>query len=947
MAPPGKRTTKPGKVGNPDFKRIKAKVGKRAPKALNDTDVSFKAVSLNVQKQTVASERNKLVDGELLTARGRSIQDLTLQLQHHAHTARFSAAKGLKDLISGKCTNPEIVQHFLSVLVPAIAKCCIDEDNDVRELGLAVLREMIQKLNLVEGSDASISLRPFLPLLMAFISSALSSLHKSTRLDGAAALQVLSISVPVLVAPYVTEVLPAFVRLLSDRNQGIKTAPESNSSAAPAGGKKRKRAQAKSAKGAQHLLLQSLTSLLQAGYDQSQSSYEGASQPTETLTESDLVFTRGGRSRNALFVQGRPSVRRTLPSVASLADFSPLDNVSTVRGDTCDTFLEPEPATDVLGRLRDSFVETSQKAPGQDQSTYLVLAKALRIFWQSYGRDTYERYGNEKFRKVCLQMQSLILDVFPLRGVMLAEEALEEANSELCLTLVGMSSKLGLESRKEEWTETVMHYVQSTLEKSKASNDEVAFSTARTSMEVFGQLLFLRSGDEPILGSKARTAMVDTFCSVFFPGGGVEASVVCSAGGRQAVTLARKVFEQSNYDIHRAGEEFGAAALAIAMGLPHYVTAWGSEYPSDSSSAILLLHNIVRRIDDPSHPLLAHLRTQLEPIVESRPVKGSGKLSATTLEQFSSPMLQRLTVGLFVMLGAPTTKTLAGLGEMCARCHSNLGTMSISRDVAALIMGSVHSFRRSMSVQSYLSFVIDCTGLMKIRETALVDKSVESEDPNEMKVSWKRLLEFDNGLCEACCCFTDCGSLKVLPMMFPLLSTWLDCSKTDDMKNRDVLQLRGALCFLAMFSVDIKTASTCDSIFPLLSEGSEQVILRAICRFAELAPTTEDADPTGVLGSVRPLLSLLESERPLFAKTFHSLVSTLATMNGTAQSRVLHFLLTCVKSPQLATVVKEESKELLPAAKAMETSLAEGPLEGLAGRVLAELELLATSTSVP
>ena len=36
-----------------DFKRIKAKVGKRAPKKLNDTETNFQSTSLHVRKQVV------------------------------------------------------------------------------------------------------------------------------------------------------------------------------------------------------------------------------------------------------------------------------------------------------------------------------------------------------------------------------------------------------------------------------------------------------------------------------------------------------------------------------------------------------------------------------------------------------------------------------------------------------------------------------------------------------------------------------------------------------------------------------------------------------------------------------------------------------------------------------------------------------------------------------
>lgn len=953
MAPPSKKRPAAKQAANPDFKRIKAKVGKKAPKPVNETDTTFRSASINVQKQTVA-DREIGDNKTLVTARGRSIQELTLQLQHPASAARLSASRGLKDLVLGKQTSPEVVQKFLSVLIPAIARCCVDEDDDVRELGLGVLREMIQKLNLVADGNTSISLRPFIPLLIAFVASALNSLDKRTRLDGAAALQILSNAVPILVAPYAIDVFPAFVRILSDRslqNQGVKTEIENGSSTKGGGKNRSKRSQSpgKSAKGGQHIVLQSLVSLLQSVNTLWRVSRGTMSQQVQALADPDLIFATGGRSRNALFLEGRYSQRRNLLTISSMKDFPSLNELEVhsdqnnplAKGDTNVKKLLPAPATDLLGKLRDAFVETSQSTTTQDQGTYLVLARAFRLFWESYGNDIFGRYEStdewEKLRKICLQIKSLILDVFPLRGVALAKEALEEANADLCLLLVGMSSEVLLQNEKEEWTESVLVYVKSSLEKYQTAPDDAS----RTLMDIFSQLLFLRSGDEFVLGKEPRASMMDSVCSVFFPDGAVDPSIACSTGGRQAILLVREVFESFNYEIERVEAEFGAAAVIISKGLSHYLTAWGSSFPSDSSSVMLLLHDIVRRIDDPNHSLIIDLRSQLEPIVESRSVKGSGKLSGSSiLERYPSAHLQRLTVGLFAMLGAPTAKIMAGLSKICARCHSNMDKDCVTQDVATLIMGSLHANRKTMPMQSYLSFIVECTGLTKVEEAALVAKDLIKENTTEARLNWKRILELDTGIQEACRCFTDCGSVKVLPMIFPLLLTWLASSDPAVMTNRDALKTRAALCFLAIFSFDLKSASAHDSIYSLLKDGSEEVVMSAVCRFAQHSPTTPETEAGLATATIRPLLAIFQSEQTLFPKTFAALARDLETMEGAAQANVLTFLLAGIKSAELDVVLRLVSANLLPHAKKTEASLAKGPLEGLARSILAELELM-------
>ena len=171
-----------------DFKRIKAKVGKRAPKKLNDTETNFQSTSLHVRKQVVnihddnsSGEKggNKTNTVRLLvSSQGRSISDLSLQLSHPAAAVRRSAAKGIQDAVVQN-TSSIIVENdddfeddverrttmmmvrmmraHLSELVPVVAKCCIDADGDVRAIGLTVLQYIVNKLITASASSESLS----------------------------------------------------------------------------------------------------------------------------------------------------------------------------------------------------------------------------------------------------------------------------------------------------------------------------------------------------------------------------------------------------------------------------------------------------------------------------------------------------------------------------------------------------------------------------------------------------------------------------------------------------------------------------------------------------------------------------------------------------------------------------------------------------------------------
>ena len=247
-------TKKRKAAGTSDFKRIKAKVGKRALKPANETDTSFRTASVTVGQQNVAQSQEQQeqqrrlaasgkrkddgnFDGsddddellELYSTRGRSIEDIVSHLRHPAPNVRISAARGLKDAVCRSEATPTLICNHLAVLIPVCAKCCVDDDAEVRQLSLSILREVISKVcasttsnkedNNGETTGSSTGykfLRPFIPLLMAHVTSTLNSLDRKTQLDGTLVVAMLSSAIPSFVAPYRTEILPAYVAILSN-----------------------------------------------------------------------------------------------------------------------------------------------------------------------------------------------------------------------------------------------------------------------------------------------------------------------------------------------------------------------------------------------------------------------------------------------------------------------------------------------------------------------------------------------------------------------------------------------------------------------------------------------------------------------------------------------------------------------------------------------------------
>ena len=190
-----------------DFaKRPKAKVGKRAPNRMNATDTSFKTASVAVRSQGKSLDKNKATkDGssssttansaaarmELASSRGNALSTLQMSLRHHAPAVRASGLKGIRDSVQSLSSledttlGTSILEANLPSLLPNMCRCWLDEDDDVRSLAIQLFGDVLKNLReSYEQSDLK-CLVPFVPFLCAYASSALNSLDRDIRKDGA------------------------------------------------------------------------------------------------------------------------------------------------------------------------------------------------------------------------------------------------------------------------------------------------------------------------------------------------------------------------------------------------------------------------------------------------------------------------------------------------------------------------------------------------------------------------------------------------------------------------------------------------------------------------------------------------------------------------------------------------------------------------------------------
>jgi hypothetical protein len=966
---------KSGNAKNADFKRIKAKVGKKAPKPANVTDTAFRAASLQTSSQTSftnggAPAANLSDDVSLYSARGRSLQSLASQLSHPAAAVRASAAKGLYDLVSGAAatatgaTSSSLLQAHLSALIPAVGKCVVDEDSEVRTVGTNILRETVNKLN----EKATMALRPFIKLLIAFVASALNSLDRDSRRDGAILVELLSSSVPTLVAPYAVELLPALIRSLDDRDTRLPKQPGINGSS-DTGTKKRKRRlpsvvsnKSTANLNGRHLLLQSLVTLLQSAATLTGSSKSETQQQSATgeyLSEPDLIFGTGGRSRNAVILRGRPTRRLAqLSPIQKLTDLPSLEafRLSLARNDGpikvgLNTSLPPKTVQQLYHKLRDCFVETTQRGyfdakqgyvmTVTDLSTFLLVAKALRLTWDVFGNEWSQLQAESDvadMRKSFAQAVSLILEIFPIsRADEATQVVADDVNGELCVTLVLMgptSANQGKE--KTGWADKVVAHVLTSMDEMHVQCHQASSMSPTSARSVFAVLngLVLTG----LCNVKSQNRLISMFSSTFFAPESKDSARMCTSICRQATDVANRIFERMNYDIDKASEPMQKLAVDVLKTIPAYLVAWGAIYIPESSSAIALLHHLVRRLGDEDKSMLdlGKLRNDLDQLMMVSESMQKQKFTtwSTVLECYP-PTLQRLFVSLIIMLGKPSDITLKLLGRISARCQAK----GDPDKLAIYVAQSMFSIRKTVSMSSFLTFLIDGTGVFLFEESAFHSKP-KTEGDNR----YIRLFELDNGVRLAATNLVACGSsAKTLPMLEALLSTLIrSCDVTKTSTQRELFRIRAGFSILALFALDLRRQGS--SIFDILPRAFKVQAMAGIGRLLAHAPSLDSESNENIDRAlqawIRPVVTLLASEDGLLVDSFTVLVSSLHNWPDTHRTSAVQTLLLVIRAPTLAPVFRRSDIAAMVAqAKVLEQASAESPLASIAGQVVAELEL--------
>ena len=196
-----------------DFKRVKAKVGRKAPKPATHTDTSFQTRRLVLREQSVVADKG----GAAVSSHNLTIGELLVRAKHHNSGVRREALDGLAEvLVQSSPAGRAQVRAQLAAVVTTTVEVINDEDRAVRVAYRGLLRALMQQQPQQEEEKGAHWCSPFFKLLMFHVCAGLSSIHLAIKLDALLALDLLlGPFAQRVIAEFEEELVPLFASLIS------------------------------------------------------------------------------------------------------------------------------------------------------------------------------------------------------------------------------------------------------------------------------------------------------------------------------------------------------------------------------------------------------------------------------------------------------------------------------------------------------------------------------------------------------------------------------------------------------------------------------------------------------------------------------------------------------------------------------------------------------------
>ena len=190
----------PKKNNEPDFKKVKQKVGTKKVNP-RETNVNIRTKRIRIQEQSIMRE-----DEDMVNYRNKSLNDLVSQFTHYNAGVRKEAVLGLRDLFT---QNEILYTTSLSVLVTKTIPLLLDVDVGVRQALVTVYSSML--VNVSQGQ-----LLPFSGLICVFVNNGLTSINPAIRRSSLLMVQTLLKVDPSVFRDSTVKLLSSMVKLTVD-----------------------------------------------------------------------------------------------------------------------------------------------------------------------------------------------------------------------------------------------------------------------------------------------------------------------------------------------------------------------------------------------------------------------------------------------------------------------------------------------------------------------------------------------------------------------------------------------------------------------------------------------------------------------------------------------------------------------------------------------------------
>lgn len=904
-----------GKAGNPDFKRLKAKVGKRAPKKLNSTDTSFKAASIRVASQIQSLQRSDAGDpsnvAQLVSSKvsGKNLQSLTEALSHHVLASRKSALTGIRDIISQCSTSHQgnVRDLFVFVLALLARHACVDEDDEVRESARLGLNSLFAALTHSQDldEDAVYVIQPFVPLLSAYILSGLNSLDNNARRDAVAVAELCFMTFPRAFGDgRAHSMIPALLKVLSSTRRKISDVSKKKKK------KKKKSRETASSNafsndlnseanvGGRVATLRALITIMRAS-DRIPNDNFGFTTVKYVSSSHKFNFILGGIGSNALLLT-RNSPSRVAKSCffcghePSTVDLSmifnekdkrnPLNSVSNEERVSLSTCI------DVLQKLRDYWVELMQTGikhgPGiairlGDVDEASAILQAMSIFWRQYCKselaETKVDLRNSdqlKLQKVAQGIITLQLQDFPIRddsGNMANTHHYNVLNALLCSFLSEIGSAIGV----TDWAEAAFSYIFQRLKVfSEDLNDGDSIAGTKLIM-LIGQLLRKPSAGiyhrDYLLTPEQRWDLLAAFAGPFFPDeenifGAKEVmkSLFSSRAGKNAAVLIADLIIEQGDKIVDEGIAISRELIRNAHVFPFYLHAWQGESSIESSVILESLFFICRKwngrtgVEDHVNQSLTKLikflqRDGLDVILTSGRKRKQKHAASSTFEKMDRANQQKV-ISLIGMIQSPSDGTVKSLSDIIVRNRMLSNEEGVSSSNIKFIFEVLHANRKSISFPEYLNFIMSSSGVSHLKKRSM--GGVDAMD----------VFSYDYAIERTSNAVVNCGGFKIISKIFPILLDWLShVSEFENASYVEAVMARSGITLLAKCAFDIKNDHGADLLFASCIDLKASVINAMCTRLLLFKPLKEpsECDMNGEEQFLKkflgPVISILDS----------------------------------------------------------------------------------------